>query len=391
MPSGDRVRVVKFCGLLVICWGLFGCATPSQDSSKKFVAEKLWIRNTLKSEYLGHRLLHRMTPIVTEQWIIQGNAIDGLTVYDRKTARQAWRMDIRGGVEAGAALVNDVLYFAANDGKFYAVDFKKKNTLWSLPIRSEGIGAPTVANGVVYFIAGDNVAYAVDTQSGKTIWSYNRRDGGLLSIRGASRPTVYENAVYMGFSDGALVALDKSRGSVIWEQVINKNRRFRDVDASPVIENDRVYIASYDGALYCLNRADGRILWNLDDGGDSAPLLDGRRLYYSTSSGRLKAVDKKSGKQLWSKDLGPSQYGTRPVLYQGVLAVGEYAGALKFFDNATGKYLGQFEPGRGVTSSPHLEAKSGELFFISADANLFALKLGWKSARPEWPWEATLE
>ncbi len=67
-------------------------------------------------------------------------------------------------------------------------------------------------------------------------------------------------SVLIGFSDGALVALNRSSGAVVWEANLNRNKRFRDVDATPVVDGDNVYASSYDGALYALSRVDGRIL-----------------------------------------------------------------------------------------------------------------------------------
>jgi hypothetical protein len=49
--------------------------------------------------------------------------------------------------------------------------------------------------------------------------------------------------------------------------------------------------------------------------------------------------------------------------------------------------LTDFEPGRGVTSRVAIDAKKGELYFISHDANLFALRANWKRFGKDWPWE----
>ena len=190
----------------------------------------------------------------------------------------------------------------------------------------------------------------------------------------------------IGFSDGALVALNKSSGSIVWEANLNRNKRFRDVDAAPLVDGDNIYISSYDGALYSVNRVDGKILWMVDEGGYEEGLLNGNFLYFSSSTGKTMALDKASGKVIWSRD-NPRGIATGPVLYKGVLMVGEMEGALRFLDARTGDLLGEFSPGRGVTSRASLDPQLGEIYFMSTDANLFALKASWKRHAKDWAWE----
>lgn len=365
---------------------LSACASTEKVELKKFTTERLWARATPEKENLGFRRLHRMTPIMTENYIFQGNAFDGMVAYDRKTAQEVWRLKIKDGVEAGAVLENGVLYFGANDGYFYAVQADNGQIRWSVPIRSEGLGEPLFKDGVIYFMSGANVAYAIEAQTGKQLWLYNRRDTSSLSIRGTSKPSIAGNSVYFGFNDGYVVALNRQSGALEWEQNINQNKRFRDVDSSPIVEGDRIYATSFDGGLYCLNRLDGRILWSVNDGGDTSPVLTPDHIYYSTSDGSIRALEKNSGKEFWIKSLD-GKIATKPVLYRGLLIFGEYEGKLKFLDARNGELVGVFEPGRGVTSSPLIDAKRNEVYFISADANLFAVRMAWKNPAKNWPWE----
>lgn len=365
---------------------LSACASTDKVEFKKFTAERLWARATPAKENLGFRRLHRMTPIATDNYIFQGNAFDGMVAYDRNTAREIWRLKIKDGVEAGAALEGGILYFGANDGYFYAVQADNGQIRWSIPIRSEGLGEPLIKDGVIYFMSGANVAYAIEAQTGKQLWLYNRRDTSSLSIRGTSKPSIFGNTVFFGFNDGYVVALNRQSGALEWEQNINQNKRFRDVDSSPVIDGDRIYAASFDGGLYCLNRADGRILWSVNEGGDTSPILTVEHIYYSTSDGLVRALDKNSGKEIWSINLD-GKIATKPTLHRGLLVFGEYEGKLKFVDARNGQLVGFFEPGRGVTSTPLIDVKRNEVYFISADANLFAVRMAWKNPAKNWPWE----
>lgn len=372
--------------LLIVAAGLIaGCSTV-RTVPNKFVVEKRWVRETVATEFNRGRRIHRFSPILTDKLVIAGNSIDGIVAYDRQTALVRWRMLIKDGSEAGAQLADDILYFGAGDGQLYAVQPDTGKVLWTYPLKAEGIARPLIRNGVIYILGGNNVMHALNAKTGKLVWVYNRREAGNISVRGGSQPAMAGDAVLIGFSDGSLVALNKSSGAVLWETNLNRNKRFRDVDATPIVDGDTVYVSSYDGALYALNKDDGRILWVVDEGGYEEVLLNGNILYYSSTSGKTMALDKGSGKILWSKE-NPRGIATAPQLYKGVLMVGEMEGAMRFLDARTGELLTEFAPGRGVTSRATVDQASGEVYFMSVDANLFALNASWKKHAKDWPWE----
>ena len=364
-----------------------GCSTLGTRASNRFFVEKRWVRNTFEKEYLGGVRQHRFSPLVTDDLIIDANAVDGMVAYERTSAHFRWRLPIKNGAEASAVLSGEDLLFGASDGFFYAVNIKTGLVRWSYPIRAEGLGMPFVAEGVVYFLAGNNILHAIEISSGKSLWVYTRRDSSNLSIRGGSQPNVVGDTVYAGFSDGYLVALKKQTGTLIWEESLNRNKRFRDVDAFPVILDDKIYISSYDGALYCLNKTDGKIIWTVEDGGESAVTIQGSRLYYSTSSGKTLALDKDSGKVIWSFS-NPIGIGVQPVIYRNMILVGEMQGSLLFLDERDGQLLTAFSPGWGVTSKPVVDAEKNEVYFTSAGANLYSLRLAWRRWAQLWPWES---
>lgn len=370
--------------LLPLCLLLTACASTQRP--QRLAIDKQWVRSTLEKEYLGGRRIHRFSPIVTDDLIIQGNGIDGVVAYDRRWARERWRMSLADGVEAGATLSDGILYFGSGDGFFYALNASDGRQLWSYPLKAEGLGRPTVAGEDVYVLGGNNVAHSLNAKTGKLNWVYTRRDASNLSIRGGSQPLISGNIVYFGFSDGALVALSRSSGSVVWEVNLNPNKRFRDVDASPILEGDIIYISSYDGQLYALQKSDGKTIWTVNEGGYEEVLIAGKTIFLSATSGKILAIEKATGKIIWSKT-NPKGLSTGPALWRGVLLVGEMGGALRFLDGRTGEYLNSFEPGRGVTSKPYVDKNTNQVYFISADANLYALRLDWKRRIYDWPWE----
>ena len=357
---------------------------------RHFVLENSWARTTTKGEFLGFRRMNRMSPIVLEKLVIEANAVDGVVAYERLSGRQVWRLDLVNGVEGGAQAVGDKLFFGSSNGQFYSVESATGKVLWTFPVRAETLAAPTIEKGVVYFMSGADVVYALDAETGKQLWLYNRQLTGNLSIRGTTRPVVAGEALLVGFSDGFLVSLRKRDGALNWEKKLGRTNRFKDVDATPVVDGPDAYVASFDSALYSVKIETGDINWSLDDGA-YVPVTLGRDrwadlLYYSTANGRIHIVDKRSGKISHTIVLKHG-IATQVSLFQNYLVYGESEGNFMVVDAENGKPISHFDPGHGLVSRPSIVESTGEAYFISSSANLYAMKLGSVSEAYRLPWE----
>ncbi len=370
-----NVKNLKLLTVLPLILISVSCAQLKKEIEfTPFHFHKKWVRATVDNTYLGFRHLHRMTPILTPTMVIAANAVDGISAYDRKTGHRIWKLKIKFGVEAGGQLVDSHLYFGASDGYFYSVNSLTGQVNWSFPIRSESLGQPLVKGSLVYFLAGNNTLYALDRKSGQKKWLYARNEFKSLSVRGGSRPVAYGNTLYVGFSDGQLVAINSKSGQLKWEKQINDNRRFMDVDATPVIDKDRLYISGFDDELLCLRLSNGKTIWRVDSGGYNAVKIIGDKIVYPTTHKTILVLDRKSGKTLWSYPLAQG-FATAAVTYKGLAIFGESEGGLKALDIQSKKLIMNFNPGRGIASKPVIDVKTGEVYFISRGANLFALQI----------------
>lgn len=398
-----RCTLVMVCSALFVVLSSAGC-TGLQKTVRETVTNKLretpkgrsfaiensWTRMTTRGEFFGFRRLNRMTPLVTEELVVQANAIDGIIAYGRKDGVERWRLPLVNGVEGGAQVVGDRLYFGASDGNFYAVNLNNGQTVWTFPVHAETLAAPTVEGGIVYFESGADVVYALDASTGKQVWVYNRQLTGNLSIRATTRPTVAGEKLLVGFSDGFVVALRKRDGGLIWERKIGKSNRFRDVDATPVVDGSEIYVASFDAALYSLNLETGDVNWTLDDGAYVPVTLGaGRfadRLFYSTAGGKIYSVQKATGRVLTTIPIKKG-IATQVSLFRGFIVYGESEGSLIIADAEKGQQVAKFDPGYGIVARPAVIDGTGEAFFLSNGANLYALKIGFKRGADLLPWQ----
>jgi outer membrane protein assembly factor BamB len=387
-------RISYGCGLFLfalLTMMTISCASLSnKDPRRELTLENSWSRSTLNKDFLGFRRLHRMAPLILDDKIIQGNAIDGIATFNRKTGSEIWRLNLRNGVEGGAQVAGDKLYFGSSDGLFYCVNVADGKVLWTFQAKAETLAAPTIDGGTVYFETGVDTVYALDAVTGKQIWFYNRQVTTSLSIRGSTKPTVTADSVYVGFSDGFIVSLKRRDGSLQWERKVGRGNRFKDVDATPVIDGTTLYVASFDGTLYALKMESGDIVWSVDQGA-YVPVTLGQdrfsdRLYYSTAGSAILVLDKHTGKLLKSI---PVQHGipTQVSIYKGFIVYGESEGSLIVADQESGAVAAHFDPGHGLVARPTVLEPSGEAYFISNGANLYGMKLSLTRHADRLPWE----
>jgi outer membrane protein assembly factor BamB len=323
-----------------------------------------------------------MTPVLFKNLVIAGNPHDGLVAYDQESGRLVWRRSIELGVEPSATLINDRLFIGANDGQFYSINAGDGNILWSFPTRIDVLSEPLLVDGVLYILTGNNALYALDAASGRQIWQYSRQDLTAFTIRGGSKPVFRNGNIIVGFSDGFLVSLLASSGAVKWEKQLSRNKKFRDVDADPILDGDVLYISAFDEKTYAIRAATGDVVWTEDVSGYGKPVLFGKQLFVATSSGKVVALEKDSGKKLWTYSLPRQEsssagFASLGGVLRGLLIVGESNGSLVALDVTNGRKIQAYTPGRGIFAPPRISEADNAVYYISNESNLYKMRVGW--------------
>lgn len=401
LVRADHLSAVIRVGLSVSAFmisGFFlsGCTTLrdrlATQGARELVLEPTFVRATPEKESFTYRKLNRMTPLLTDHEVIQGNAVDGIVVYNRASGSEIWRMSIENGVEGGVELSGDNLFFGGGDGFLRSVKKKDGTVNWSVPMRAELLAPPTLENSMLFAQTGADVIYGLEAGTGKLLWTYNRQVTGNLSVRATTRPVIVGDILLAGFSDGYIVALRKRDGVIQWERKLGRGNRFRDVDSTATINGNRAYFASYDGQLVSLKIDSGEVIWQADLGG-YLPVTVGTgsqsdRLYFATVDGRIVELDEATGKQLREIKI-KSGIATQPILSKNLLIFGESDGALRIYDVQTFKPLAQYQTGDGLLATPALDRARGEIWFISSAANLYSMKLSYRRVAERFPWKRT--
>lgn len=362
-----------------------GCITLG-DRQRDLLLERKWSRSLPTDDGLGPERFHGMTPLLTDRYIYQGNGRDSFVALRRSTGREVWRHPIRNGVASGAVLFDDDILFGGSDGQFYSLNARTGELNWSIPVRQEVLAAPLLADESIYFLAANNIVYSIEAKTGKQRWLYNRTDTTTFSIRGGAKPVIYKGKLFIGFSDGFFVCLDSRNGNLIWERNLNKNAKFKDVNATAVRDGESLYVSSYDDSLYKLSAGDGQIEWRIEKGGHAPVTVLPDRLIYPTSEGELIAVDKRTGNVLWTEKIADG-IATEVQVLDEFIVVGESKGRLMILSPSDGKLVTSFKPGWGITASPAVDSATSEIYIASNAGNFFALELKRSLQKSRLPWE----
>ncbi len=379
-------RVLLGIFILVIA----SCQSLPQTTDLSFSGEQiatvlkpLWVFNTLKNKNSAFRKVNFFAPIVQKNIIIVGNAIDNISAYDKNSKQKIWTFSLPFGVEASGATLDDYLYFGGLDGNLYCLNILNGALVWKFETKSEITSQPLIEGSSIYFLNGANSLFSLDLKTGKQNWVFSRQTlTTQMSIRGASKPTYANGIIYAGFSDGALVALNSQTGTQQWEVTLNKNIRFKDIDASPVVDGDRIYLSSFDDHVYCLSKSNGSIVWKAHVGGATAPLLVGQKLFIGSSKGSFYSLNKSNGEINWKKtDI--NGIASEPSLLNGFVVFGESQGRLRILDLLSGLEKASFDPGKGIMSKvsviPSDSLNKSKLYFISGEANFYELEMSPKT------------
>jgi len=367
-----------FLAFFAFTLSLSACTQGPTKAQRRFAVNEVFVKRTTEVDNLGFRKINRMKPLLYKDLVIQANGLDGIAAYHNTTGAEKWRLPIVNGAEPSATLVKDRVFIGASDGQFYSIQADTGKVLWTFPTKIETLSEPLLNEGILYILTGNNSLFALDASDGKQLWLYTRQDTSSLSIRGGSKPAIRNGTLYVGFSDGSIVALLAQNGALKWEKQLSRNKKFRDLDSDPLLEGDFMYVTGYDDHVYCLRAATGETVWQAPYGGYGSIVMSGDRLYLAASTNEFLALQKETGQKVWSYPLKEG-IATSATVHKGLVIFGESQGALQILDAASGKQISSFSPGRGILSPPTVDERTSMVYFISNEANLYGLRIGWSS------------
>lgn len=308
------------------------------------------------------------SPVIVNDVLYIGTVF-GIFALDAKTGKELWRYHTNGFVESVPAVSNGVLYFGADDRKFYAIDAKDGtlkwmndkamdgytssavvvgNSVYAIPkdgsfyafdasngevIWSTLVGkitdsSPATGEGIIAFGTDGGTIVALDTSTGKLKWSY---DAGVSDIK--SSPVIADGTIIIGSNDGSIYALTTEKGNLKWKYSTSDN-----VESSPSVKNGVVYVGSKDSSFLAIDAATGKLKWKFPNSGPvlGAPAISNDVVYFGTSNKFIYGLDANSGKVLWKNSTGKNDkdYITSPAISGNVVYAATHSGIVYAYSSA---------------------------------------------------------
>ena len=301
------------------------------------------------------------SPVVVNDVLYIGTTF-GIHALDIRSGKELWTYHTNGFVKSVPTVSNDVVYFGADDRKFYAVNAKDGTLLWINDKAMDGyVASAAVANNMVYALPKDGSFYAFDIRNGEIIWST------LIGKVAESSPAVGEGIIAFGTDGGDIVALDVSTGKEKWRY----DSGVIEIKSSPVIADGTLFVGSNDGSVYAITIDKGTLKWkySTSDNVESSPSVKNGVVYFGSTDSNFFALDALTGKVIWKiPNFGPVLSG--PAISNDIVYFGTRNNFIYALDTNTGKMLWKNSTGQNDKDYITSPAISGNMLFAATHSGL---------------------
>ena len=249
---------------------------------------------------------HHGSAIVFSDQIIFGSRDGHIYALDQSNGEVKLRYKTIEGapVRSTPVIAGRTMYFGDWNGRIYAFDLEKRDTLWTLrtyekqpyPTFGQLNTRPILGDSILLFGCRNPEIQAINIEKASVAWNHKEVDGGWIS----GDPLLYEDKVFIAGSDcHKLLVFNVHDGTLYWSQEFLYNNF-----SKPVIYKDLVLVTTGDaysyagentgrGYLFAIDKSNGAIVNFSLIGGNcmSNPKLYKDKLIFGSDDGHLYAVD----------------------------------------------------------------------------------------------------
>jgi outer membrane protein assembly factor BamB len=240
----------------------------------------------------------------------------------------------------GSSVVADAksVYLASRDRNLYALDLATGRERWRVTAGDIQTATPVLFQDLVIFAAYDGKVQAVSSQDGSLRWTYDAR----LAVPGDL--VIADGRVLVGSRSYDLISLDAATGREQWKRYY----WFSWIESPPVVREGVAYTGSSDATnVYAIDVGSGEVRWKAGVPGYSwqraavtahhvVAGTSGQGAYPGSRAGSLVALDRASGSMQWIYLDPPSEeivksgqawgFGASPVIASGVVYAADLNG-----------------------------------------------------------------
>lgn len=196
------------------------------------------------------------TPAVINDLVVFGDQQGKFIALALGTGKIKWTFKTDAGIYSSPAVYKNKIVFGSTDRYVYCLSTEGK-LIWKMKTGAAVLGCPLIENDRVYIGGSDHTFRALNLNNGKELWRFDGLDGPVVST-----PVVYKENIIFGAWDTYLYSLNKNTGSLNWKWTNGSPvRNFSPAACIPVVHNDVVYIVAPDRYISAIDAENGKTLW----------------------------------------------------------------------------------------------------------------------------------
>lgn len=379
MPSRLlRLAVLLLAALVAAC-----SSTPAEPEPKSYPRitdkpvrlKRLWKVGVGEGQDGGHL---RLTPAVTEQYVVAASHDGLLMLIDRQKGKVRWKKKTGLPLTTGPAAGYGLVVVGTGKGELVAYAEADGAEKWRAQMGAPMHAAAAVGSDIVVAHAGDGIVHALARDTGAQRWTYNTSVPPLTLDTNAP-PLLADDRIYIATSAGKLIRLDPATGGADWEVRVATNsgrselERMNDIVAVPLRIGEReLYTTGFQSQLAMTDVEAGRRRWQyeLSSVKDAAEGLG--NIYVTDIDGNVLAVDRASGKLSWKQPDYAYRRLSNPVVLSNLVVVADDDGRAHLLSQSDGAVRGRVRVSGDVVSA--LVVRDDLLFVWDEQGGLSAWK-----------------
>ena len=338
--------------LTVLSVALVGCSSNSKTEKPKPVSlPKIQAQQSLEQVFSAstasapkydssHYQIDRFDDV-----FYTASADGDVEAYEGK--KRLWKVRPTKELSTGVTVEQGIAVVGTRKGQLYALDAKTGQNVWQQQLSGSILSPSLIYKNRVVTVSNDGTVVAHDVTSGQVLWTFNLPHTSL-SIRGYAEPTIIdERTIAISSANAYVYALDIITGVPRWQRrvAVSEGRgdlqRMVDIDGRPIVVSSKMVTVSYQGQVTVVDLTTQKVIWSENASSLNSPASDGQRVFVATADGRLVSYDLYTGQKNWENDQLLHRGLSNPVVLQGKVVVGDYAGVLHVMDPITGELIGR--------------------------------------------------
>lgn len=297
----------------------------------------------------------------------------------RASGALRWKARLTTGITGGVAVDGDILAVGTDQSDLLVLRSKDGSPVWRAPLGASLLSVPriTATDVIVQTLDGRIQVFARDT--GQPRWKFDT-PVPPLSLRGNAAPVASGDKLFAVSGQGDLYQLDLKNGLPVWQTRVTSSRgrgeleRLMDIDGDLVLDsNGTLYTAGYQSQLTATDTQQVRRRWQINVSTTQSVAFDGAHVYAVDADGSLAAINKITGAVVWLQDGLKGRKLLAPVIWRGLVVVGDSDGWLHVFSPRDGAPRGRKRAAGAPLMSVVVDAP--QLLTLSVEGRLAAWDL----------------